>query len=58
MYAIKITNDEPDECELWGPYETEDEAQQVIDAYVGSPSSARIVTATDDMESAFTGSPL
>lgn len=54
MYAIIIDND--DCTETWGPYDSYELAAEVIDAYVMQASSARIVTATEDMD--YTGSPL
>jgi hypothetical protein len=58
MFVIKITNDEPDDCELWGPYETRDMTRDVIAAYVEQPESCEIIEATEEMEYAITGKPL
>jgi hypothetical protein len=56
QYAIRITNDEPYQSELWGPYNTEEEANQVKAAYVGVPESAVIVPVQSGMH--FTGCPM
>ena len=46
MYAILISNDTP---EIWGPYETTEEAEEVVVAYVADPDTATIVPATSGM---------
>jgi hypothetical protein len=39
---IHITNDRPEDCEVWGPYASETEAREIVAAFVGLPESAVI----------------
>lgn len=54
-YAVEVTNDAPSLLELWGPYNTAELAEEVKQAYVGVPESARVVPCSADSE--FTGRP-
>jgi hypothetical protein len=46
-FAIHIINDRPDPDELWGPYNTEQLANEVKTAFVGVPESATVIPVTE-----------
>lgn len=54
-YAVQITNDAPSSSEFWGPYDTAELAEEVKQAFVGVPESAKVVPCSAD--AAFTGRP-
>ncbi len=55
-YAIQIKNDYCEE--IWGPYDTKQEAQEVKDAFVGVPESATIHYIGNPESLDFDGKPL
>jgi len=55
LYAIQITNDPGHPNELWGPYATQSQADDIMNAFVGVPESAVVIPVEDGME--FTGRP-